>query len=272
VSLDRPRRLISGRPWWTVRQPTSSRLTVRTDCFTVSRHALRGSRAQTPGKHAQREDRRRDNICRPRRTGADVRDLSVGFPASPGTTGRWRSGIRPFGTTPAAGTTVSTSPATPRARYHPASAGTTGGSRRDRAGDGTTRAARGRPPPRRPNRPKRRWSRVRPVEEPTHLDLSPFQVGAQHRHLLLIGQLTAAEHLRAPAEAQFAGLSRAQVAPQVPLTARRWNPPHLPGDLGATSRSWPLSPGHTSSAQAGRKPHLWGNSAREMDANSQALL
>ena len=38
-----------------------------------------------------------------RRAGADVRDLSVGFPASPGTTGRWRSGIRPFGTTPAAG-------------------------------------------------------------------------------------------------------------------------------------------------------------------------
>jgi hypothetical protein len=50
------------------------------------------------------------------------------------------------------------------------------------------------------------------LEEDPDLCLPPLQVGAQHRYLLVVGELPAAEALGASAHAQFASADSAQVA------------------------------------------------------------
>ena len=57
------------------------------------------------------------------------------------------------------------------------------------------------------------------LEEDPDLCLPPFQVGAQHRDLLVVGELSAAEALGTPAHSQFTGSGGAQVAYPLGLAA-----------------------------------------------------
>src|SRR5579875_2693024 len=66
-------------------------------------------------------------------------------------------------------------------------------------------------------------ARVGPDAREEDPDLYPPrpEVGAQHRHLLAVGELPAAEALRAPAQPQLAGAGGTQVAHPLGLAARR---------------------------------------------------
>src|SRR5579864_8248261 len=57
------------------------------------------------------------------------------------------------------------------------------------------------------------------LEEDPDLCLPPSEVGAQHRYLLIVGELPAAEALRAPPDPQLAGADGAQVTHPLSLPA-----------------------------------------------------
>src|SRR4051812_14553753 len=67
-----------------------------------------------------------------------------------------------------------------------------------------------------------------PIEEHADLELPPLQVGAQHRNLLLIRQLSTAKCLGASAD------------PQLPLPAAPQVPPPLPSPPRGTQEAPPL--------------------------------
>jgi len=59
------------------------------------------------------------------------------------------------------------------------------------------------------------------LEEDTYLRLLPFEIRAQHRHLLIVAELSAAEPLGALAHSQFTSAGGPQVAHRLGFAAGR---------------------------------------------------